>query len=235
METLFGFLLVSFLAGVLTVLAPCVLPIVPVILGGSITSQSKARPYIVVGSLFASIILFSLVIKASTVLIGVPTAFWNYLSGGIVVIFGVTLLFPNLWEKIQSKAKLYDKANRMMGKGYKKGGFWGAVVVGAALGPVFSSCSPVFLLILSVVLPANFAMGLLFIVSYAFGLCLVLLLVGKFGQVVIDKFKWLADPNGLFKRGLGLFLVLVGFAVLMGLDRTLQAWLIANGLYTPSF
>ncbi len=235
MEILFGFLLVSFLAGVLTVLAPCVLPIVPVILGGSITSQNKARPYIVVGSLFVSIVLFSLVIKASTVLINVPTSFWNYLSGGIVIIFGVTLLFPNLWERIQSRAKLYEKANRMMGKGYKKGGFWGAVVVGAALGPVFSSCSPVYLLILSVVSPANFAVGLLYIVSYALGLCLVLLLVGKFGQAVINKFKWLEDPNGLFKRGLGLFLIVVGFTVLLGLDRTLQAWLIANGLYTPSF
>ncbi len=58
---------------------------------------------------------------------------------------------------------------------------------------------------------------------------MVLLLVGKFGQVVIDKFKWLEDPNGLFKRGLGLFLVLVG------LDRTIQAWFIGNGLYSSGF
>ena len=105
-------------------------------------------------------------------------------------------------------------------------------MVGAALGPVFSSCSPVYLLILSVALPANFAKGLLYVMAYAFGLCLVLLLVAKFGQVLIRKFSWLEDPNGLFKRLLGVFLIIVGLAILTGLDRTLQAWLIETGVYS---
>jgi len=189
----------------LTAFAPCVLPIVPVILGGSVASKDKNRPFIIVLSLFVSIIVFTLILKASTVLIGVPTAFWSYLSGSIIVLFGVSMALPMLWEKLQSRLGLYASSNKFLGKAYKKGGLVGAIMVGAALGPVFSSCSPVYLLILSVALPANFAKGLLYVMAYAFGLCLVLLLVAKFGQVLIRKFSWLEDPNGLFKRLLGYF------------------------------
>ena len=234
MAEILGFFFIAFLAGILTAAAPCVLPIVPVILGGSVAEKDKARPYIVVGALFVSIIVFTLILKASTALIGVPPWVWNYLSGGIVIFFGLTLLFPNFWEKIQSKLRLYDKSNRFLGKGYKKGGFWGAVMIGAALGPVFSSCSPVYLVILSVTLPTNFAKGIFYIAGYALGLCLVLLLVAKFGQVLINKFKWLEDPNGWFKRGLGLFLILVGIAVITGFDRGIQTWLIERGIYSPT-
>ncbi len=232
MLELISFLFISLLAGMLTAFAPCVLPIVPVILGGSVASKDKNRPFTIVLSLFVSIIVFTLILKASTVLIGVPSAFWNYLSGSIIVLFGVSMALPMLWEKLQSRLGLYASSNKFLGKGYKKGGLVGAIMVGAALGPVFSSCSPVYLLILSVALPANFAKGLLYVMAYAFGLCLVLLLVAKFGQVLIRKFSWLEDPNGLFKRLLGVFLIIVGLAILAGLDRTLQAWLIETGVYS---
>lgn len=234
MAEVLGFFFIAFLAGILTAAAPCVLPIVPVILGGSVAEKDRFRPYIVVGALFVSIIVFTLILKASTALIGIPPWVWNYLSGGIVIFFGLTLFLPSLWEKIQGKLKLYDKSNRFLGKGYTKGGFWGAIMIGAALGPVFSSCSPVYLLILSVTLPTNFAKGLFYIAGYALGLCLILLLVAKFGQVLINKFKWLEDPNGWFKRGLGFFLILVGIAVITGFDRGIQAWLIERGIYSPT-
>ena len=63
----------SLVAGLLTVLAPCVLPLLPVILGGSMVREERDRwrPFIIAGSLVASLILFTLLLKASTVLIGV--------------------------------------------------------------------------------------------------------------------------------------------------------------------
>jgi len=59
------FLLLSFLAGVLTILAPCVLPVLPVIIGGSLstTKGEKYRPYVIAASLAASIIGFTLLLK----------------------------------------------------------------------------------------------------------------------------------------------------------------------------
>ena len=61
-------LLISFIAGVLTILAPCVLPLLPVIIGGSISGKTKekSRPYIIAASLAASLVVFTLLLKLST-------------------------------------------------------------------------------------------------------------------------------------------------------------------------
>lgn len=78
-------LLISFIAGILTILAPCVLPVLPVILAGSLTEKKWWYPYLVTLSLAVSIVLFTVLLKASTVLIDIPNSFWKYVSGGILI------------------------------------------------------------------------------------------------------------------------------------------------------
>lgn len=94
---MFTIILISFFSGILTVLAPCVLPLLPVILGGSLAGQSKRRPYIIIASLIVSLLLFTLLLKASTVLIGVDPSFWEYFTGGLLVLFSITLILPKVW------------------------------------------------------------------------------------------------------------------------------------------
>lgn len=72
--------LISFIAGILTILAPCVLPVLPVILAGSITEKQKWYPYLVTLSLALSVVLFTVLLKVSTVFIDIPSVFWKYLS-----------------------------------------------------------------------------------------------------------------------------------------------------------
>jgi len=152
-------LLISFVAGLLTVLAPCVLPLLPVIIGSSVGARSKATPYIVIGSLALSILIFTYLLKASTALIDIPPYVWSYLSGGILFGFGLTLLFPTLWEHLPFVNKGSVGANKILGAGYQKKSIWGDVLMGAALGPVFSTCSPTYFVIIATVLPASFLLG----------------------------------------------------------------------------
>lgn len=56
-------LFVSFVAGMITVLTPCVLPVLPVILGGSLTDQDKYRPRVIIVSFACSILLFTLTLQ----------------------------------------------------------------------------------------------------------------------------------------------------------------------------
>ena len=224
------FLLIAFLSGVLTALAPCVLPIIPAVIGGSVSGDNHKKPYIVTFSLLISIVVFSLILKGSTLLIAVPDLFWRILSGSIIIFFGLTLIFPMLWDKLTSRARLFERSQKLLGGAYKKDGVGGAILIGVALGPVFTSCSPVYLLILSTILPRSFAEGLIAIVAYALGLCLVLLLVGIFGQRIIHRFDWAANPYGWFKRSLGVFLVVAGLLIVSGLDRQIQQLVITTGI-----
>ena len=79
-------LLIAFVAGALTALAPCTISLLPVIVGGSLSGgTSVKRAFVVVVSLGVSVILFTLALKVSTAFINVPQEFWQYLSGGIII------------------------------------------------------------------------------------------------------------------------------------------------------
>lgn len=225
-------LIVSFVAGVLTILAPCILPLLPVIIGGVASQQKDLRaPFIITASLAVSLFIFTLLLKAGTALLGIPTIVWQLISGGIIVAFGVIILFPSLWERVA--AKLNIASNSLLAKASKKQGIGRHILVGAALGPVFSSCSPTYALILATVLPVSPAEGLLYLLAYVIGLSSVLLLVGLVGQQFVTKLGWASNPHGWFKRLLGIIFIAVGVAVIFGLDKQLQAFILESGLYDP--
>lgn len=221
--------LLSFIAGVLTVLAPCVLPVLPVIIGGSLADvRNRWRPLVIVASLAISVLVFTLLLKATVLFIGVSYEMLAYVSGGILILVGLVLLFPRAWDAISLKLGFYRSEN-MMQQAKGKGGIWGDILLGAALGPVFSSCSPTYAIIVATVLPVNFTDGLLNLILYSIGLALPLLLIAYLGRAAVAKVRWLADPNGWFKKLMGILLILVGIFVLTGLDKKLQNSLIDNG------
>ncbi len=235
-------LLVSFVAGVLTIAAPCVLPLLPVIVGGSIvrtpggekaSTSAWLRPVVIATSLAASVIVFTLLLKATTALLGVPTLVWQSIAGVILILFGLNLLFPRLWERLMTATGLQARSNRMLDSSYRRGGLGGDILLGAALGPVFSSCSPTYALILATVLPVSFAEGVVYVVVYAIGLAFALLLVALLGQSLARRLGWLANPTGWLRRTVGVILIVVGLVVILGLDKQLQAFVLEQGWYAP--
>lgn len=231
--------IVSFIAGILTVLAPCILPILPVIIGGSALQQgdekklSLARPIVIIASLIVSIVLFSLLLKATTALLGIPSEVWAIISGGIVLLFGINMLFPVLWEKLMVATGLITVTSRLMGSSGGKKGFKKDILLGAALGPIFNSCSPTYALIIAVILPASFITGLGYLIAYAAGLGAILLLISIFGGLLVNKMKWMSNPRGLFQKGVGVIFIIVGIVVILGIDKKIQAFTLENGWYDP--
>ncbi|MDX2776067.1 cytochrome c biogenesis protein CcdA [Streptomyces caniscabiei] len=229
--------IVSFLAGVLTILAPCILPLLPVVVGGSLGRDrdkgSLRRPLVITLSLALSIVLFTLLLKAGTLLLGVPTQVWQVVSGGIIVLFGLSLLFPKAWEEIMIASRLQARSNRLLAKTTGKRGMTGDILLGAALGPVFSSCSPTFALIVATVLPVSFGEGLVYLSAYAAGLAAALLVVVLAGQIVVKKLGFALNPEGWFSRIIGIIFVVVGALLIFGIDKKIQAYVLERGWYDP--
>ena len=224
-------LIVSFIAGILTVFAPCILPIIPVVIGSSASGRSRMTPYVVVGSLAVSIILFTFALKASTALIMVPPYVWTYLSGGIIIFFGLTLVFPDVWAKIPGMAKFAGSSNKIIGQGYQKKSVFGDVIIGAALGPVFSTCSPTYFVILASVLPASFFLGTTYLFAYTLGLSLMLLLIALLGGRFTGKLSAFSDSKGWFKRSIGIVFLLIGIAIVSGYEKKLETKILDSGFF----
>jgi cytochrome c biogenesis protein CcdA len=223
----------ALIAGVLTTLAPCVLPLLPVIVGGSLgkpSIEARRRAYLITASLGVSVILFTLLLRATTALIDIPPTTWQWLSGVILIALGVLSVFPKVWDKTSARLSLQTNSNKQLVAARERGGTLGAILTGSALGPVFSSCSPLYLYVIVTVLPASFGEGMVLLVAYAIGLCGTLLVIALLGQKVMGKARWLANPDGNFKKVLGVIFILVGIAVILGLDKDLQFWFIQ---YSP--
>ncbi|MBP9757886.1 MAG: redoxin family protein [Candidatus Pacebacteria bacterium] len=216
-------LVISFIAGALTALAPCIISLLPIIIGGSLSGdRSNKRAFVVTASLGVSVIVFTLLLKASTVLIDVHPQTWQLISGGIVIVLGMAMVFPALWDKLPFLNRVNRDANKLVGVGYQKQSFRGDILVGAALGPVFASCSPTYFLILATVLPASFALGLVYLIVYALGLSLMLMLITVGGQKMLDIFGVASDSYGWFKRTIGVLFVIVGLGIVFGIDKKIQ-------------
>lgn len=227
----------ALVAGALTTLAPCSLTLLPIVVGGSLTGadsrEATRRAIVITLSLGASVTVFTLILKATTALIGIPTQLWQMLSGTLLVALGMLQVFPGAWDRISQATGLSAGSARRLDAAHRRGGTAGAVLTGAALGPVFTSCSPLFAYVIVTVLPAEPARGLVLLAAYVVGLMAVLLAIALAGQRLVRSLRWAADPHGWFRRALGIVFVVVGVLVATGLMQDLEAWIITNSPVAP--
>lgn len=225
MELLF----ISFLAGVLTVATPCILPVLPVIIGGSAISKGTRHPLLIAGSLALSVFIFSLLLKGTTYLLGIPSSTWAIVSGSILFLLGLVIIFPSPWARISEK--LSQKTGALLEKSNEGVGWKRDLLLGGALGPAFNSCSPTYALIVAVVLPVSFFEGFIYLLAYSLGLGGAVLLFGLLSQQLASYIKWL--QGRAFQVITGCLILLVGAGIIFGVDKEIQAWMIENGIYDP--
>jgi cytochrome c biogenesis protein CcdA len=218
------YILLSLFAGILTVASPCVLPLLPVVLASSAAEKSRRTPIIIIASLSISIVVFTLLLKVSTVFIGVDETFWLKLSGLLILAVGLSMLFPKVWDYISLKLKFIEKSHELQNKSLEKKGILRNILLGVSLGPIFSSCSPTYGIILGTVLPNSFAVGLLNLIVFALGLAIVLFAIAFGGQWVLKRLTWASKSDGWFRKFVGIFLVLIGILIATGLIRDLEIW-----------
>lgn len=224
-------LIVALLAGVLTILAPCVISMIPILLARTSDGSKSHSATLVIVGLGVSIIVFSVLLKSTTLLLGVPSATWAIISGVIIILFGLVTLFPKLWDWVVLKTRLPIVAQQNMSKASTKKGVWGDLLLGASLGPVFSACSPTYALIVASTLPVDPLLGLVYLIAFVIGLSLMLALLAVFGRALVKKLGWGINPNGVFRKILGIILLVIGVMIVTGLDKDLLTLLVESGWY----
>ncbi len=219
----------SFIAGVLTVFAPCIFTFLPVVLGAANTETRSnfKKAFTIILSLAVSVFLFSILLKASTALIRVPQNFWEIASGIIILTQGLIILFPGIWEFLAFRLGLTQSAG-LLNKSKKISGRLGDILTGTALGPIFSSCSPTYGFLIGTLLQSTFSFALLYLVTYILGLSAILLLIAVLGQRLVEKLKWGINPKGSFKRFVAIIFILIGLTIMTGLYKDIEAFIINN-------
>jgi len=101
---------IGFLAGVITAISPCVLPVLPIILAGS-ASGGRRRPYAIIGGLVVSFSLFLLAGTWLLDLLGLPQDFLRDVAIALLFVLAATLIVPRLGE-IGARARRRERPPR---------------------------------------------------------------------------------------------------------------------------
>src|SRR5712691_7681878 len=206
-------LVIGFLAGVITAVSPCVLPVLPIILAGGATATGRRRPFAIIAGLVASFTAFTLAAASLLSALGLPGDLLRNLAVAMLFVLAATLLFPRL-------AILLERPLAFMSR--RRGGdLGGGFLLGVSLGLVFVPCAGPVLATVTV-LAAQHRIGfdtVMLTLAYALGAAIPMLLVAVGGQRVARRFR---AGSQLFRRRMGVVLAGAALAVVFNVDRGLQ-------------
>jgi cytochrome c biogenesis protein CcdA/thiol-disulfide isomerase/thioredoxin len=212
---------IAFLAGVITAVSPCVLPVLPIVLAGG-ASGGRRRPYAIIAGLVVSFSVFTLAASALLSALGLPQDLLRNIAIALLFVVAATLLVPRFGMWIEAPLARLSRRPR--------GDLGGGFVLGLSLGLVFVPCAGPVLATVSV-LSAEHRVGLrliLLTLFYAAGAGAVLLLVALGGQRAT---RGLRRTRAWWRPTLGIVMAAAAFAVIFNLDQTLQTHL---GSYTTA-
>jgi cytochrome c biogenesis protein CcdA/thiol-disulfide isomerase/thioredoxin len=201
----------AFLAGAGTALSPCVLPVLPALLSAG-AAGGRRRPLGVVLGL--SITFTVTIVGVASVVDGVGLGSDPLRVLAIVVLlgFGLVLLIPSVSARLEAPL---SRLARFGPKGTGDG-FLSGVVVGGALGFVYTPCaSPILAAVISV--SAATGRTVVLAIAYAGGSALVLLLLTLGGRSVFERVRR-AGRGDVLQRAMGAVMVLTALAILTNLD-----------------
>ncbi len=218
----------ALMAGVLSTLSPCVLPILPIVVGTAAT-QHRYGPAALAGGLAVSFVSIGLFVATIGFAIGLDAAVFRMLSAVLLIGIGIVLLSSFLQEKVAGAASpLANWADARFGGGTGKG-LWGQASVGLLLGAVWSPCVGPTLGAASVLASQGkdlVQVGLTMLM-FGIGAALPLLLLGMLSREAMLKMRGTMMSAGAgAKTAMGLVLLVIGFLVLSGLDKTAEAALV---------
>lgn len=211
----------AFLAGVLTIAAPCILPMLPILLGASIGRRSALRPLLIVLGFVLSFSVVSLIFSAVTDLAGLSAYDLRMIAAAAIALLGVALLWPAPFERAMSRM-----ANLLPAQGAGDGqDAVGALALGASLGLVWAPCAgPVLASILIFVATSpDWGNKITLLLAYSIGAGVPMLVIAYGGQFVSHRVIILSRHTSTLQRVCGMLVLCTAALIASGYDSLLIA------------
>jgi cytochrome c-type biogenesis protein len=218
----------AFLAGILSTLSPCVLPLLPIILATAV-GEHRLGPLALAAGLAVSFVVVGVFIATIGYGIGLDTGFFRTLAALLLVGIGVVLLVPRLQMEFAAAAGPISGWTESRFGGLDTSGLHGQFGLGLLLGAVWSPCVGPTLGAASVLASQGQDLGQVTLVMLAFGLgaAVPLVLLGLLSRDTLMRWRGrLMDAGKSGKLVLGGLLVVLGLLILSGLDKRLETLIV---------
>ena len=201
---------IGFLAGLVTAVSPCVLPVLPILLAGGATGR---KPFRIITGLIGSFVVFTLFATWLLDKLGLPDDLLRKLAIALLFVVSATLIVPQLGLLVE---RPFARLTR-----FRKGGGGGGFLLGASLGLVFVPCAGPVLAAITVVAASNHVglRAILLTVAYALGAAIPMLLIALGGRKIASRLRF-QGPR--LRIGSGVVIGLVALAIALNADTRFQ-------------
>ncbi len=212
---------IAFFAGILTILSPCVLPIVPIVLASSL-GKSKSRPFFVTLGLIFGFTLIGTLFGIFGSLLPISRLEARYVGIGLILLLGIFLLFPQFSHFI---ANIFTKSRFFRWQhSVPNSTRWSNFLLGIGLGFAWIPCTaPISGTVFGLsFLQENITQSIILTLLFAIGLATPLITIGYLGNFLVNQINWLKKHLPLIQKIAGGVITLVGIAMLLNLDQEIQ-------------
>jgi len=228
----------AFVSGIITILSPCILPVLPIVLSGSV-GGGKARPFGVLAGFVVSFTVFTLTLSAIVRALGIPADALRVVAVVLIALFGIVMLVPRLRDGFEMlTSRIASRGNRTsrvaaakpgaagsVPAGQRLAGLWGGIVVGLSLGLIWTPCvGPIMASVISLALTQQVSGDSVFItLAYTLGTSIPMLAVMLGGRALLARVPALTKNTANIQKGFGVLMLVMAVAIGFGWDRRFQA------------
>ncbi|GJD42281.1 Protein DipZ [Methylobacterium cerastii] len=218
----------AFIAGILSVLSPCVLPLLPLVLGAA-ASEHRLGPAALAGGLAPSFVVIGLFVATVGFAMGLDAGVFRTGAAIMLILIGLVLMVPAAQTRLAVAAGPMSNWTENRFGGFSTAGLPGQFGVGLLLGAVWSPCVGPTLGAASLLASQGRDLGAVALTMFLFGIgaALPLLVLGTLSREVLMRWRnrIMGVGRGL-KAALGLILVVTGLTIVLGYDKMLETALV---------
>ncbi len=226
-----------FIAGMATVITPCVLPILPAVLSGSV--GSRLRPIAIVAGMSITFTLMGVLVSA-VASFSFFTEYLRWLSIVFIIGMGAVLFdddinqgYVRISSSVMNSVQQHASFLGNIGAAAPKEGIMGGLFLGMSLGILWIPCvGPILGSVFAYVAESSASSGgsllhgTALLVVYSLGVGIPMLIIAYSGKGVSSRVKWFVKRGHFFKKLSGMILILLGLMMLFGIDKYLQTLLL---------
>lgn len=215
----------SFIAGFVTVLSPCILPLLPILLSGGMTG-GKQRPTGIIIGFIASFTFFTLTIAAIVQQAAIPADYLRVAAIILLGVFGLFLAIPALKNFFETLVR-----PMMPSKVHAAGtqnGFVSGFLVGMSLGLVWTPCvGPILAAVITLAAAKTIGLeSVLITLAYSVGTAIPMFLIMLGGRAISAKINVIKTNSALIQRVFGIVIILMAIALSLGVDKKFEVFIL---------
>lgn len=218
-------LVFAFLSGLVTILAPCIWPLLPIILSSSTTGTHHKSLGVTLG-IMTSFAFFTLTISYLVMLFHFDPNILRLFAVMVIGLLGITMIVPVFTEKLEG---FVSRLSGMFGGiGANRSGFTGGYITGFSLGLIWSPCAgPILATIATLGATQTVSFQLVLVtLFYVLGVGIPLFIFSYGGNILFTKSRFVSQYTGRIQQVFGVVMILTAIAIYTNYDKVIQVKLL---------